>query len=68
MATTARPCMGTFDNNASVVTLQQSPTAEIPWLIELAPANAAFGWSLAQRYRSASSLVRPSSSTTSISC
>lgn len=43
MAVAGRPCMGTFDHKASVVTLQQSPTAGIPWLIKLTPANAAFG-------------------------
>lgn len=35
--------MGTFNNNASVVTLQQSPTAGIPWLVQLTPVNASFG-------------------------
>ena len=43
MVPPAHPCMDTFDNTASVATLQQSPTAGIPWLIELTPANASFG-------------------------
>lgn len=31
------PCEGVFNNTASTMTLQQSPTAGIPWRVDLAP-------------------------------